>query len=109
MQIDNYIKAPPVNQKQSLIEKVRDNAQTKGDSLYIYQPTGKINWLQSEVLTAELADNLKVENGGFKEFLREEKALLLIPKVGDYVSLLKSYRLKVIASNQWGYMAYKQS
>jgi 4-amino-4-deoxy-L-arabinose transferase-like glycosyltransferase len=109
IQIDHYIKAPPVNQKQSLIEKVKDNAQIKGDSLYIYQPTGKINWLQSEVLTAELADNLTVENGGFKEFQSKEKALLLIPKEGNFVSLLKSYRLKVIASNQWGYMAYKQS
>ena len=60
-------------------------------------------------LTAELADNLKVKDGNFKEFLRKEKALLLIPKEGNYISSLKSYRLKVIASNQWGYMAYKQS
>jgi 4-amino-4-deoxy-L-arabinose transferase-like glycosyltransferase len=108
-QIDNYIKSPPVNQKQSLIEKIKNDAQTKGDPLYIYQPIGKISWLQSEVLTAELADNLKVENGSFKEFLRKEKALLLIPKEGNYVSLIKSYRLKVIASNQWGYMVYKYS
>ena len=60
-------------------------------------------------LTAELADNLKVKGGSFKEFLRKEKALLLIPKKGNYISSLKSYRLKVIASNQWGYVAYKQS
>jgi hypothetical protein len=31
----------------------------------------------------------------------------LIPKEGNFVSLFKSYRLKVIASNQWGYMAYR--
>ncbi|MFC0026877.1 ArnT family glycosyltransferase [Neobacillus cucumis] len=108
MQIAKYINYPPVNPKQSLIEKVKDNARTKGDFLYIYQSTGKVIWLQSEVLTAELADNLKVENGGLNDFLRKQKALILIPREENCAYLLKSNRLKIIASNNWGYMAYKQ-
>lgn len=104
MQVVTYVNNPPLNPKQSLIEKVKDNVQTKGDSLYIYQPFGTVNWLQSEVLTAELADNLQVENGNFKEFIGLEKALLMIPKERYSDTLLKSNHLIVIASNEWGYI-----
>jgi hypothetical protein len=108
-QIGSYVNNPPSNPKQSLIEKVTNNVQTKSDHLYIYHQNGTVNWLQSEVLTADLANDLTVENGDFKEFSSKAKALLMIPKQLYSNSLLKSNRLKVIASNQWGYLVCKQS
>ncbi|MCM2533107.1 glycosyltransferase family 39 protein [Neobacillus pocheonensis] len=108
-QITTYLSNPAPNLKQSLMEKVANNEGTKGDSLFIYHPSGKINWLQSEVLTAELSDDLHVQNGNFNVFLKDEKALLLVPKKLFSESFIKSHQLKVIASNQWGYMVYKGS
>jgi 4-amino-4-deoxy-L-arabinose transferase-like glycosyltransferase len=108
-QICTYLNNPSPNPKQSLIEKVKDNVKTKGDMLYIYQPSGSVTWLQSEVLTAELADDLQVKNGDLKEFLSQEKALLMIPAEWYSNSFLKSNHLKVIASNQWGCIVDKQS
>jgi 4-amino-4-deoxy-L-arabinose transferase-like glycosyltransferase len=108
LQVYTFVNNPPPNPKQNLIEKVKKNIQTNGDSLYIYQPTGSVNWLQSEVLTAELADNLQVENGDFKEFLSKKRALLMIPRESYSDSLLKSNHLKVIAYNDWGYLVFKK-
>lgn len=105
-QMINYLNHPIPNFKQDLIEKIANHNETKGDPLYIYQPQGKIVWLQSEVLTAELADNLHVQNGDFKEFLQTNKALVLVPK--KFLNILKSNKLQVIATNQWGDIATKR-
>ncbi|MDQ0197180.1 ArnT family glycosyltransferase [Neobacillus ginsengisoli] len=107
--IDKYLSHPLPDLKQSLIEKITKKTETKGDSLYIYHPSSTANWLQSEVLTAELADDLHVENGGLNEFLKAKNALLMIPKKLCNVQLISSNQLKVITSNQWGYLVYKNS
>jgi 4-amino-4-deoxy-L-arabinose transferase-like glycosyltransferase len=104
-EINTYLSKPVPNLKQALIEKEKTGS--KGDNLFIYHPSSPANWLQSEVLTAELSDDLHVVNGNFKEFLKKDKALILIPKKLYSKQLIKSNRLKVITFNQWGYMVKK--
>lgn len=108
-EIYTYLKKPVPNLKQSLIDKVTKNAETKGDSLYIYHPAGKVKWQQSEVLKAELSDNLHVENGGVKAFLKKNNALLLVSKKWFSEQLIRSNQLKIIAFNHWGYLIDKRS
>lgn len=105
--IYQYVSSLPPNPKQDLIEKTREMPEIKGSSLYLYQQSRKTTWLQSDVLTAELSDDLRVKNGGWKGFLQTNKALLLIPKNLYSNSLLKTNGLKLIASNQWGYLVCK--
>jgi 4-amino-4-deoxy-L-arabinose transferase-like glycosyltransferase len=108
-EIYSYLTKPAPNLKQSLIEKIATEEGTKGDRLYIYQSSGNGSWLQSDVLTAELSDNLHVENGGFSQFLKNRKALLMVPKKLYSQKLITANRLKVIASNRWGYLVDKKS
>ncbi|MGG5254454.1 ArnT family glycosyltransferase [Neobacillus sp. SM06] len=99
-----YLQNPAPNFKQSLIEKVKNQTALRGDHLYLYAPTSKVKWLQSEVLTAELANDLHVANGNFQEFLSKKHALLLVPTQWYSKEWAQSYQLKAIASNQWGYL-----
>ncbi|CRK80726.1 ArnT family glycosyltransferase [Neobacillus massiliamazoniensis] len=109
IEICTYLNNPPTNNKLSLIEMITNKKSTEGDSLYIYQPSKKVSWAQSDVLTAELSDNLHVNNGDFEQFLQKDKDLLLVPKKLFSQQLISSNHLKVIDSDQWGYMVEKSS
>lgn len=107
-QIYGYLTKPTPNFKQNLIEEAAFEKGTKGDDLYIYDLSSTVNWSQSEVLTAELSDNLHVKNGDFNQFLKKDKALLLVPKKLYNQKLVTTNHLKVIASNRWGYIVEKK-
>lgn len=106
-QIYAYLKNPIPNYKQNLIAEVTDNKQVKSDSLFIYHLKGNAVWLQSEALTAELADDLHVNDGNFSEFQKSNHALLLIPKNLYSEKLLKTNKLRIMVENKWGYLAKK--
>jgi hypothetical protein len=95
--------------KQSLIDKITNNKVTKSDSLFLYHLTGKTIWLQSEALTAELDDDLRVNNGDFTEFLKSNRALLLVPKNLYSQKLMQDKELKITVNNKWGYLVKKRS
>jgi hypothetical protein len=109
IEICTYLNNPPTNNKLSLIEMITNKKSTEGDSLYIYQPSKRVSWAQSDVLTAELSDNLHVNNGDFEQFLQKDKDLLLVPKKLFSQQLISSNHLKVIDSDQWGYLVEKSS
>lgn len=108
-EIYTYLNHPTANLKQSLINKVTNNQVTKGDSIFLYHLTGKTIWLQSEALTAELDDDLRVNNGNFTDFLKSNRALLLVPKNSYSQKLMQSNQLKIIANNKGGYLVEKSS
>lgn len=109
LQICTYLNKPVPNLKQDLIEMVTNNKYMKSDNLFIYHLSGQAIWLQSEALTAELSDDLHVNNGNFINFLKTKKSLLLIPTNLYSQQLIKSNKLKIIDTNAWGYLVEKNS
>jgi 4-amino-4-deoxy-L-arabinose transferase-like glycosyltransferase len=108
VKINTYLNNSKPKLKQCLIEKISNDKNMKGNSLFIYHLVGNQIWLQSETLAAELSNDLQVKEGNFTDFLKTNKALLLIPSNLYSEQLIKSYKLKVIAINSWGYLVEKQ-
>lgn len=94
------------NVQLELIQKLRGVNGIKGDSLFYYNR--KKIWPQNAVLAAELTSDLHVSNGNFKEFLRKDKALLLVQKKYYTQKFMKANRLKILVSNPWGFIVYKR-
>jgi 4-amino-4-deoxy-L-arabinose transferase-like glycosyltransferase len=105
--IISYLQHPALDLKQSLIDMTAKKGKVKNDPLFIYHPSGKAVWSQSDVLSAELVDNFHIKNGGYNKFLKSSKALLMIPKKWYSGTFTDTNHLKVISYNQWGYIVEK--
>jgi 4-amino-4-deoxy-L-arabinose transferase-like glycosyltransferase len=105
--IISYLNHPMHDYKQSLIDKVAEQSAAKNDRLFIYHPAGSAYWSQSDVLSAELAADFKVQNGGMNAFLKKNKALLLVPKKWYSQPMLETDHLRIVSSNKWGYVVEK--
>lgn len=66
-------------------------------------------WKQSDLLTAELYGDLKPMNGGLRAFLvdKDEDSVLIIPKEGNYSSIIAKYNLKVFSESNTIYILRK--
>ncbi|OIK09943.1 glycosyltransferase [Bacillus sp. MUM 116] len=91
----------------SLLQKVQENKELKGYSIFLHRTSNQQSWQQNEVLTAELYGDLHVENGNFNDFLNKEKALLLIQKGQESIQLIETNHLQILFSNTWGYIVKK--
>jgi 4-amino-4-deoxy-L-arabinose transferase-like glycosyltransferase len=105
--IISYLQHPVSDSKQSLIDVTAEKGMVKNDLLYMYHPSGKAVWSQSDVLSAELVDNFQIKNGDFNSFLKSSKALLMVPKKWYNGAFIDTNHLKVISYNQWGYIVEK--
>lgn len=104
--IITYLNHPIANLRLDLIHSLAKKGEIKNDDIYISQP---YEWYQNDVLTAELADDLHVQNGSFNDFLKKKKALFLLPKELYQQSFIQAHHLQVISANQWGYVVTKAS
>lgn len=102
-----YLNHPISDSKQALIDTSTNMKNVKNDDLYIYHPFGKAVWSQSDVLSAEIADDFHVENGNFNDYLKNNKALLMIPKKLYNQPFMQSNHLKIISFNKWGFIVKK--
>jgi 4-amino-4-deoxy-L-arabinose transferase-like glycosyltransferase len=108
-EIQTYVNNPIPNAQLSLIEKTKSLDGVRGYSLYKYHSKRhEAYWAQSAVLTAELANDLKVQGGDFHAFLKDDKALLLMKKRPYTKRLVTSNHLNIVASNNWGYILSKE-
>jgi 4-amino-4-deoxy-L-arabinose transferase-like glycosyltransferase len=105
--IQTYLNNPIPNLQLNLLQKIQRMEGMKGYSLFMYYPSSCAAWPQKTVLTAELYGDLHVENGDFNDFLKKDRALLLVQKGLYTEQLIKSNQLNVITSNKWGYIVCK--
>ncbi|MDD9148421.1 MULTISPECIES: ArnT family glycosyltransferase [unclassified Sporolactobacillus] len=105
LKINNYLTHIHPSVQLELIQKLRGVDGIKGDSLFYYNR--KKVWPQNAVLEGELIRDLHANKGNFNEFLRTDKALLLVQKKYYTPKLMKANRLKIMVSNPWGFIVYK--
>jgi 4-amino-4-deoxy-L-arabinose transferase-like glycosyltransferase len=107
-QIHTYLHRPIPNLPLSLLQQVHGLDEVKGSSIFLYRPTNPLPWQQNEVLTAELYGDLLVENGGLNNFLKKDRALLLVQKGLESKQLIETNQLEILTSNKWGYIVRKR-
>lgn len=105
LNIYRYVHHDYPDVQQTLIQQLKDENGMKGRNLFYYKR--KKAWPQKIVLTAELTDDLHVNNGSFNTFLRADHGLLMIQKKFYSPKFMHSNHLKIIASNKWGYIVAK--
>ncbi|MDQ0202202.1 ArnT family glycosyltransferase [Neobacillus ginsengisoli] len=106
-EIQAYLNKPTPKLQLNLIQKIHDIEKLKGYSLFLHLPSSPAKWAQNMVLTSELYTDSQVEDGGMNEFLKKDKALLLLQKGKGTKQLIKANQFIIIASNKWGYIVRK--
>ncbi|MDP4085803.1 MAG: glycosyltransferase family 39 protein [Bacillota bacterium] len=106
-QIQAYIQHPIPKYHLALLQTIQGNPKFKGYHLYRFGYSKNMKWPQNTVLAAELYDNLQVEDGGYQDFLKSNKALLLVKNGQHNKRFIKLSHLKVISHNNWGYLVSK--
>lgn len=105
LNIYRYVHHDYPNPEQLLVQQLTGKSGIKGSSLYDYKR--KKEWPQKIVLAAELAADLRIRAGNFSDFMKSDRGLLLMQKMFYSKKFLSDHRLKVIASNEWGYIVTK--
>jgi 4-amino-4-deoxy-L-arabinose transferase-like glycosyltransferase len=105
-QISTYIRHPIPKYHLGLVQNIQKVKEVRGYNLYIYRHTKNV-WAQNTVLAAELYGDLKVREGNFTAFLKNDRALLLLKKTRTTKKLIKEQHLKVVTSNNWGVIVRK--
>lgn len=107
-EIQAYLHNPTPKLQLNLIKKTQNLKGLKGYSLFLHLPSSPPKWAQNMVLTSELYTDSHVEDGDINDFLKKDKALLLLQRGQGTKQLIKSNQFIIIASNKWGYIVRKR-
>jgi 4-amino-4-deoxy-L-arabinose transferase-like glycosyltransferase len=105
--IHKFVNSPNPKLHVSLIQEVERKNWIRGYYLFFHHQRSKESWPQNMVLTAELYGELQVEDGGINNFLKREKALLILKKGNRANYFIEKYHLVTVAENKWGYIVKK--
>lgn len=106
-QIQTYIHNPIPKYHIALLQNIEKNPKLKGYHLFKYFYSKPMTWEQNTVLAAELYNNLQVEDGGFQDFLKQDRALLLLKKRKNSWQFIRENNLHIVTYNKWGYLLSK--